>query len=377
MIQLRNRHFFLTDIVLIVLASYLSFALRLEGFDLDKGAYLRTFIIFAATSAVVAPLVFRLIGIYSRFWRYPSVEELILLGSGITVASALTGVLSPIGTGLVGAFSVPRSVPYIFPLLALALIATPRLAVRVLAGYESHHHESRQNAKRVLIMGAGDAGAMIVRELQRNRQLGMEAVGFLDDDPRKHNMRIQGLQVIGDRTRIPSIVRAKHVQLVIIAMPTAPGKAIRSIVQICEQAGVDTQIVPGIYEILGKRISVSQLRNVQIEDLLRREPARTNTAAVRELVCGRRVLVTGGGGSIGSELCRQLMKYEPAELITLGHGKTQSSRFIVNSSALATLISRQSSQIYASPTASARCLDSIDHRSCSMPQHISMCPSWK
>jgi FlaA1/EpsC-like NDP-sugar epimerase len=170
-------------------------------------------------------------------------------------------------------------------------------------------------------MGAGDAGAMIVRELRANPHLGMDPVGFLDDDLGKHDVVIHGVPVLGDRHAIPEMAAGYKVKLIIIAMPTASGRDIRDVVDICDAAGVQTKIVPGLYELLDGAVTVSQLRPVQIEDLLRREPVQTDTAAVGELLRGKRVLVTGGGGSIGSELCRQILRCDPARLIILGHGE--------------------------------------------------------
>jgi FlaA1/EpsC-like NDP-sugar epimerase len=170
-------------------------------------------------------------------------------------------------------------------------------------------------------MGAGDAGAMIVRELQNNPHLGLEPVGFLDDDLGKHDVKIHGVPVLGDRHAIPAAVKKHQVRQVIIAMPTAPGKEIRDIVRICGEAGVEARTIPGIYELLDGSVSVKQVRDVDIQDLLRREPVQTDMAAVQALLRGRRVLVTGGGGSIGSELGRQIARCEPAQLILLGHGE--------------------------------------------------------
>jgi len=137
----------------------------------------------------------------------------------------------------------------------------------------------------------------------------------------KHDVKIHGVPVLGDRHAIPKMAARYRVKLVIIAMPTMAGKTIREIVKICEDAGLQTKIVPGLYELIGGAVSVRQLREVQIEDLLRREPVQTDIAAVQELLRGKRVLVTGGGGSIGAELCRQILGCRPASLIVLGHGE--------------------------------------------------------
>jgi len=162
---------------------------------------------------------------------------------------------------------------------------------------------------------------MIARKLRNNPHLGLEPVGFLDDDLGKHDVRIHGVPVLGDRQAIPEMIRKHKAGQVIIAMPTAPGREIRDIVRICDEAGVRTRIVPGIYEILGGNVSVRQLRDVRIEDLLRRDPVHTDISAVSEMLRGKRVLVTGGGGSIGSELCRQILRCEPAALTLVGHGE--------------------------------------------------------
>ncbi len=170
-------------------------------------------------------------------------------------------------------------------------------------------------------MGAGSAGAMMVRELRENPQVGLEPVAFVDDDPQKRDMSIHGVPVLGGSEEIPRLARQLGVQQVIIAMPSAPGRSIRRVLELCERAGVRAKSMPGIYELLDGKVSVRQLRDVQIEDLLRRKPVRTDIGAVYELLRGRRVLITGGGGSIGSELCRQVLRCEPSELIVLGHGE--------------------------------------------------------
>ena len=264
-------------------------------------------------------------GIYSRYWRYASVDELLLLAGSVTIGVVVTAALSLAIAFLVpGAPNVPRSIPFIFLLLALVATAGPRLLVRLSARSTITLRNGKgghSQPQPVLIMGAGDAGAMIVRELKNNPHLGLEPVGFLDDDLGKHDVRIHGIPVLGDRQAIPEMVAAHEVKLVIIAMPTASGKTIREIIAICGKAGVGTRIVPGLYELLGGAVSVQQLREVQIEDLLRRAPVQIDAAQVATLVRGKRVLVTGAGGSIGSELCRQIARLDPAELVLLGHGE--------------------------------------------------------
>jgi FlaA1/EpsC-like NDP-sugar epimerase len=146
-------------------------------------------------------------------------------------------------------------------------------------------------------------------------------VGFVDDDPHKISTRIRGLPVLGKRSDILDIVREYHIHQVVIAMPTASGQVIREIKDLCEKARVKTRIIPGMYELLDGKVSVNQIRDVEIEDLLRRDAVQTDMVAVRALLTGKRVLITGAGGSIGGELCRQVLRCEPAQMVLLGHGE--------------------------------------------------------
>lgn len=317
--RLTNRHFLLFDVLLVPLAIYASFVLRLETFDLKS--YWLACAHFCIVAVIVTPLVFRAFGIYRRYWRYASFEEVLLLCGATSLAmgaAAIVLTLIDFVTSVVA--TVPRSIPFIVPPIAASLVSIPRLLVRIGAARERRRRATDRPAP-VLIMGAGDAASIIVREIQRNPSLGMEVVGLLDDDPAKRGLRLHGVEVLGDRHAIPALAARHKVRQVIIAMPGAPGKAVRDIMHICEAAGVAVRIVPAVHELIDGTISVSKLRNIQIEDLLRRAPVQTDTAAVRALVAGRRVLVTGGGGSIGSELCRQLLRCGPSHLIVLGHGE--------------------------------------------------------
>jgi len=317
--RLRNRHFFFVDVILLPLVVYLSFVLRLERFDIVP--FWTGFAIFTLIAVIITPWLLRVSGVYSRYWRYASTDELLLLIGADTVSVLCTSVAALLVTTLIPvAGTIPRSVPIIYLFLVLSATAAPRLAVRVAGRYNGKNGGSRPR-QAVAIMGAGDAGAMILREIQNRQHVDMDVVGFLDDDPDKHGVRIHGVPVLGNRHDIPRVVQNFNVSWVIIAIPTAPGREIREIVAICEQVGAQTKIIPGIYELLDSAVSINQLRDVDIEDLLRREPVQTDTAAVRALLRGRRVLVTGGGGSIGSELCRQILRCDPAELALLGHGE--------------------------------------------------------
>jgi len=174
--------------------------------------------------------------------------------------------------------------------------------------------------KNVLIVGAGIAGSMIVKELKTNPQLGMRPIAFVDDDPNKQNVNIHGVKVMGMLEDIPNIVKGNKINEIIIAMPTASGKTINSVVQMCQMLKIKSKTIPGVFEIISGS-AVAQLREVQINDLLRRGTIEINEKNLWKLIQGMRVMVTGAGGSIGSELCRQIINFHPKELLMLGHGE--------------------------------------------------------
>ena len=323
--NVRNRHLLLVDVLLLPVAVFMAFALRLNQAQLAP--YLRTMLIYALVAPLIKIPILASLGFYSRFWRYAGIDELLLLAGGVLLGAIAQGVVFLVIQTAFPLFiipPVPRSIPPIDLLLALTAIAAPRLALQVWSQNNrrlTHTSAMPQVLQRILIAGAGEAGALVLRELRANPQTGLVPVGFIDDDTAKHGVLLQKVRVLGGRETIPRWVREKQVDQVIIAMPSASGKAIREIVDICEAAGVRARIVPAIYELLGGTVRLNQLRDVEIEDLLRREPVRTDTAQVGSLIRGRRVLVTGAGGSIGSELCRQILRFGPAELVLLGHGE--------------------------------------------------------
>ncbi len=322
MLTLRNRHFFLIDLALLPAAALLSFALRLDATGMQY--WISAILVWIALSVPIKLLAFYWFGLYRQFWRYASVDELVLVALATAVSEILSAaLLFAVVIPLSGITTFPRSIPFIDGLLALLVAGGPRFAVRLA---EQKRERERgpgrwEPSKPVLVMGAGSAGMLIVKEIRTNPSLGLEPVGFVDDDSAKHGFRISGVPVLGGRQEIPALVEKHRVQEVIIAMPTAPGSSIRDIVAICNRAGIPARTIPGLYDILSGRVSVSQLRNVDIEDLLRREPVQTDVTAVSEMLRGCRVMVTGAGGSIGSELCRQIARCQPETLILLGHGE--------------------------------------------------------
>lgn len=191
--------------------------------------------------------------------------------------------------------------------------------MRILA--EQSSTQTNAKTRHVLILGAGDAGALVVRELQKTSQLNLVPVGFLDDDPAKQNHNIYGVSVIGKIDQLEKTLDTKQVDEVIIAIPSAPGHIIRLVNDVCRKRGITSRIIPGFYELIGGKVSVNRLREVDITDLLRRKPAKIDDRLISSIFGGKRILVTGAGGSIGSELCRQIARWNPTELVLLGHGE--------------------------------------------------------
>ncbi|MHB1317366.1 MAG: polysaccharide biosynthesis protein [Anaerolineae bacterium] len=319
---IRNRHLLLWDIVsqpIIVLAA---FSLRLER--VYPAAYEEQIWAYSLVSALLVPGVFYLLGMYRRFWRYAGSGEVEL----IVIASVLGCLVSAILIFLVlvpsgGLQFVPRSIPILVTMLTVVFAAVPRYAIRSANRYRALASKPRPSGEPipVLIAGAGDAGHTVLKELQANPQLGYAPVGIVDDDPTKHGLRLLGCSVLGSTDEIPGLVRRYHIASLIIAMPSANGTTIRRIATRAAEAGIPVLTLPGVYQLIAGDVSVSRLRSVRVEDLLRREPVEIDREQVTTLIRDRRVLVTGGGGSIGSELCRQVASCNPALLIVLGHGE--------------------------------------------------------
>lgn len=331
LLALRNRHFLGLDLLLLIFSPWLAFAVRTDGLSSQPAGWdtLPQFAIgliaYTGVALVVRLVIFYRLGLYRRYWRYASIEELdqiawaVFLSTAVLVALVLLSRLPLVAATGFPLWNFPRSVVLIDGLLVLLLVGGVRFSVRLATRWQPS--TQGKPVRRVLVMGAGDAGAMVVRELRKNGTLGLEPVGFIDDDPIKRHVRIHDVPVLGSRDDLAEAVQEYKISQVIIAMPTATGVTIREIVRICDQAGVRAQIVPGLGELLDGRASISHLRDVRIEDLLRRESVQTDVEAVAGLLRGKRVLVTGGGGSIGSELCRQIWRCAPAELVVLGHGE--------------------------------------------------------
>ena len=314
-----NRYLLLIDIGLIVLAVIGSFALRLE-LSAMLFYYPAIMIMTAGAIAIKLP-IFYLFGMYRHLWIYASINELKLISKAVTISSTiLTIVMLALHENDLIYHGGPRSAPIIDWLLTLIFIGGFRFSLRLLAERNIPAARFKQ-MKRVIIVGAGDAGAMVVREMMRNGQLNLLPIGFLDDDQAKQKHKLHGVPVIGKIAELSTLLDSQQVDEVIIAIPSAPGKVVRLVTDICQQKVIPFRTIPGIHELIGGKVSVSRLREVDITDLVRREPARINDRLVGQSLRKKRVLVTGAGGSIGRELCLQIARWHPARLVLLGHGE--------------------------------------------------------
>ena len=321
--EIRNRHVLLADILFFVLTPLAALALRLDFFDVWESQFSIALAVYTLASVPLKVLIFYHNGLYRRYWRYASVDDAwtIAYAAAICMVSmvALVLIFHPVGTRM--GWVLPRSLPILDSVLTLFAAGLVRFSIRDRFQRQVQALRDGREMTRVLIVGAGHAGASLARELQQNPASTLHAVGFVDDDPSKTGLGILGLSVLGHRRELGKLIRQHDVGEVIIAMPTASGKVIREVVDTCVRAGVASRTLPSLHELASGAIELKALRKVSVDDLLRREPVETDLAAVHESIQGRRVLVSGGGGSIGRELCRQLLGFRPAELLVLGHGE--------------------------------------------------------
>jgi FlaA1/EpsC-like NDP-sugar epimerase len=300
------------DAVLIVAAWRLTFFLR---FDKATPVFYRHLLDWQVVTVVVAIKLatFVLSGFYNRWWRYVSTRDMWGAARGVTVASALTYLVlyafPPSHTS-----RLPRGVAALDYLLLLAFVAGTRLLARSLI--ERPHAGLVARGKEVLIVGAGDAGQLMVREMQRNRQLHYTPIGFVDDDPRKRGTRIVDVRVLGTTDELAHILRDNKPDEVLIAIPSAPGAVRQKIVETCRTEAVPVKTLPGLHELISGDLNLgAQIRPVQVEDVLGRQQVEVDLGLVASYVSDKTVLVTGAGGSIGSELCRQLARLAAARLV--------------------------------------------------------------
>ncbi|OZU88243.1 hypothetical protein CIL03_11350 [Virgibacillus indicus] len=273
----------------------------------------------AITISAIALLLFHhlfafLYKLYNKVWAYASVGELVAIVQAITLSIIAAGIVQ----FLVNDFSIYRRALIVTWMLHIILIGGSRFMWRI---FRDRYIADTKNQKRTLIVGAGSAGAMIARQLKNEHNSELLPVAFVDDDLSKQRMQVYNLPVLGKVKDIANVVEAEKIEHIVIAIPSLKNGKLEKIVVECNKTNAKVQMIPKIEDLMTGKVSVSHLKNVEVEDLLGREPVELDINAISEYVTGSTVMVTGAGGSIGSEICRQLMRFTPKKIVLVGHGE--------------------------------------------------------
>ena len=272
-------------------------------------------------SAIIIPIKFLIVifnGHYKISWRYSGFADFIKPSMSILLFTLVYYLIIALSYGRV---LIPRTVPAIDATLTLIAFLAIRIMAQMLNRLKKSNHADPYELKNVIIAGAGESGTMIAKEMQRHKGLGMNPIGFLDDDPDKSKQRISGIPVLGRISDLSNVILSTQPDEIIIAMPSESGKIVREIFEKANEANISCRTIPGLQEIISGVVSIEQLRKVQVEDLLRRKPVKLNTQNIESYLKGKRILVTGAGGSIGSEIVRQIRHYFPEHITLLGRGE--------------------------------------------------------
>ena len=303
--------FVLLDAVILILMPILALMIRFEGVLPDKE--LTALLGWLPIFVVISLAVFVAYGIYHRIWHYARVRDLIAIVGAVSLSVAMMFVVD-IFMGM----HIPRSIYVLTWMLTIGGIGMSRLAFKI--NWDNWTGDADAK-KHVLIVGAGDAGAMMVREIEQNDDAVLKIAGFIDDDPRKQGSKLSGFNVLGTTEEIVDICQKRSIDEIIIAMPSVSGDVVRRIAESCRQTGCEVKIMPSLFEMTDGHVNVRILRDINIEDLLRRDPIHLDFAKITSYIAGKTVLITGAGGSIGSEISRQVSRVGAKEIILLGRGE--------------------------------------------------------
>ena len=305
----------LLDIAVALVAYLVPLVLRFEGRVPSR--YWDSFWLFMPLVVMVHLATNMMFRLYGHMWRYASIEEArrvigaaVTAGAGVVLLGEIMGEQGRV---------LPLSVVVFGTFLSLLGFGAIRFQSRLFAFRRRY---DAPEPKRVLIVGAGDAGSMVLRDILRNAALGLRPVALVDDDPRKRGRSLHGVRILGSRGDIPDLVAKLAVDQVIFAIPSARGDVVRDVVACCEQADVVLKMLPSVRELVGGRVSIRDVRDLRIDDFLGRQPVETDLQAVGRILRGKRVLITGAGGSIGAEISHQVAAFQPAELLLLDHDES-------------------------------------------------------
>lgn len=300
----------LYDIIAVIAASLMALFIRFEG---NYGAIPRDYITqslkYVPAVIVATILIFYCFRLYSSLWTFAGAPELI----NITFACGLSAVAQ---MTVVVLFSVnmPRSYYFLYGVSLWILVFLSRFSYRGIRTLIKRQ-ASGATTSRVMIVGAGAAGNLLVKEIHNSNHVSKRVICIVDDDKSKEGSYLHGVKVMGNRQNIPELVKRYRIDEIIIAMPSAPAKSIKTILDVCKETGCELKRLPGVYQLVNGEVGVSKLKEVDVNDLLGREPVKVNLSTIMDYVSGKVVLVTGGGGSIGSEICRQVAEHHPKLLV--------------------------------------------------------------
>lgn len=311
----------IVDVITIIGVALISLLIRFDGYIAPH--YMQQ-MVDALPIMVISYIVMLLsMHLYTRIWRYAGMREMVAVLIATTLGAGL------FYTGMyVFDKSLPRSIYLISWILSTGVIGIGRMVLHYIAMRYGGKQSTDADMVNTLIIGAGDAGATIAREIERYHKRSRKVIGFIDDDEAKFNRLMGGVRILGNRHDIPSIVKENKVKEIIIAMPSVTRNEIRNIMEICSPLKCKVNTLPGMYQLLDDEVLVSHLHPVSIEDLLERDEVRLDMDIVEHYIRDKVVLVTGAGGSIGSEICRQIMRVGPKMLLLLGHG--ENSIYLIN-----------------------------------------------
>ena len=302
---------FIVDMLAVVLDSYLAIILR---FKLDNiwvpEEYMSSVEHYMIINVITTVIIFLLLNLYNRVWSYASLYEMLL----IVGAAMLSTAFQAFGFSLLY-LPIPRSYYFFYFILLSITTLITRFSYRILHTMQNGIKKSAKHSRNTIVIGAGEAGNMIIKELKSSKYLNQKVVCVIDDNPSKKGKYIHGIRIVGGRDMIQEAAKKYDAEEIILAIPSAGNKATRDILRICNLTDCKLKILPGMYQLINDEVGVSNLREVSIEDLLGRDTINIDMESVGQYVSNKRVLVTGGGGSIGSELCRQIAAHNPKLLI--------------------------------------------------------------
>lgn len=306
----------LLDALIVAAAIPLAYFLRFDFHVVQPYFSLLPYVI--AVHVVLIFASFHWVKLYRRVWRYASIGELISLVKATTLSELFLYVLYATLHSKFPEFVVPRSIYIMSWALITMGIGGSRLSWRI---FRDSYFKIQPHHRRTLIVGAGKAGALIAKELKHSQDSELYPVAFIDDDSTKWNLEVMGMPVVGGRERIAEVVEELNIQKIILALPSASKGEIAKIIDICKATKANIKMLPRVSDLISNKMSVNMIREVSVEDLLGRDPIGVDLEGIANYVTDQVVLVTGAGGSIGSELCRQVLAFKPKRLLLLGHGE--------------------------------------------------------